>query len=114
MVSRRIHTVALLALLQSAALYAPLSAQDQDTDSRRQQRLASREEGEAIARTALQHWPQLRDKPDCSHLTHDVYAVAGLDYVYAPTNDVFDGIDGFERVARPHGHRDRSRRRILL
>jgi hypothetical protein len=43
----------------------------------------------------------LRDKPDCSHLTHDVYAAAGLDYEYAPTKDVFEGIEGFERVSNP-------------
>jgi NlpC/P60 family len=99
--SRRFQTVALLALLQTAGLYGPLSAQDQGKELRHPLRLVSREEGEAIARTALQHWPQLRDKPDCSHLAHEVYTAAGLDYVYAPTNDVFDGIEGFERVTRP-------------
>jgi NlpC/P60 family len=101
MASRRIQTVALLALLQTAAIYSPLSAQDQGKEAGRPLRLVSRDEGEAIARTALQHWPQLHDKPDCSHLAHDVYTVAGLDYVYATTNDVFDGIEGFERVTKP-------------
>jgi hypothetical protein len=101
MASRRIQTVALLVLLQTAAVYGPLSAQYQDKEVRRPLRVVSREEGEAIARTALQHWPQLHDKPDCSHLAHEVYTAAGLDYIYSTTNDVFDGIDGFERVTKP-------------
>lgn len=96
--SKCIQMVALLALLQTAAV---LSAQDQGAEGRRPLRLVSREEGEAIARTALQHWPQLRDKPDCSHLVHDIYTAAGLNYDYAPTNDVFEGIEAFERVSKP-------------
>ena len=52
-------------------------------------RVVSREEGTAIAQLTLQHWPQVRDKPDCSHLVHDVYAEAGLDYDFASSNEIF-------------------------
>jgi len=64
-------------------------------------RVVSREEGTAIAQLTLQHWPQVRDKPDCSHLVHDVYAEAGLDYDYASSNEIFEGIDSFQRVEQP-------------
>jgi NlpC/P60 family len=64
-------------------------------------RVASREEGTAIAQLTLQHWPQVRDKPDCSHLVHDIYAEAGLDYDYAASNEIFEGIESFQRVEKP-------------
>ena len=64
-------------------------------------RLVSRDEGTAIAQLTMQHWPQLRDKPDCSHLVHDIYAEAGLDYDYAASNEIFEGIDSFQRVESP-------------
>jgi hypothetical protein len=64
-------------------------------------RLVSRDEGTAIAQLTMQHWPQLRDKPDCSHLVHDIYAEAGLDYDYAASNEIFEGVDSFQRVESP-------------
>lgn len=64
-------------------------------------RAVSREEGTAIAQLTLQHWPQVRDKPDCSHLVHDIYAEAGLDYDYAASNEIFEGVDSFQRVESP-------------
>lgn len=51
---------------------------------------------------AAQEW--LSDpgvKPDCSHLTHDVYARAGYPYPYARSVDIYLGIRNFVRVKRP-------------
>jgi len=97
MLSRLQQIAALLALLLGIVVCSRAMAQDVG----QAQRLVSREEGEAIALAALQHWPQVHDKPDCSHLVHQVYAEAGLDYEYAPTNDIYDGIDLFQRVQTP-------------
>jgi hypothetical protein len=97
MLSRLQQIALLLALLLGIVVCSRAAAQE----GRQGPRLASREEGEAIALAALQHWPQVHDKPDCSHLVHEVYGEAGLDYEYAPTNDIFDGIDRFARVQKP-------------
>jgi cell wall-associated NlpC family hydrolase len=38
---------------------------------------------------------------DCSHLVHAIYAQAGLNYSYAPSSDLYAGIDGFQLVKKP-------------
>ena len=54
----------------------------------------------------------LRSERDCSHLVHAIYEQAGLPYSYAPSSEIYDGAEGFERVLKPqpgdlvvwHGH----------
>ena len=49
---------------------------------------------------------------DCSHLVHSIYQNAGFPYSYADSEDLYDGVKGFQRVAHPeaadlvvwHGH----------
>ena len=49
---------------------------------------------------------------DCSHLVHAIYERAGFPYAYASSDDLYDGVEGFQRVADPqpgdlvvwHGH----------
>jgi cell wall-associated NlpC family hydrolase len=49
---------------------------------------------------------------DCSHLVHAIYERAGFPYAYASSDDLYDGVQGFQRVAHPqpgdlivwHGH----------
>lgn len=49
---------------------------------------------------------------DCSHLVHAIYEQAGFTYSYAPSSDLYAGVDGFQRVKKPepgdlvvwHGH----------
>ncbi|HEY6370942.1 MAG TPA: NlpC/P60 family protein [Candidatus Sulfotelmatobacter sp.] len=38
---------------------------------------------------------------DCSHLVHTIYERAGFSYAYASSDDLYDGVQGFERVAQP-------------
>ena len=40
-------------------------------------------------------------EPDCSHLVHAIYERAGFYYAYAPSSDLFSGIEGFRRVKLP-------------
>jgi hypothetical protein len=40
-------------------------------------------------------------EPDCSHLIHAIYERAGLPYAYAPSSDLYAGVEGFERVKQP-------------
>lgn len=38
---------------------------------------------------------------DCSHLVHAIYARAGLPYAYAPSSELYSGVQGFRRVKQP-------------
>ncbi len=38
---------------------------------------------------------------DCSHLVHAVYQRAGFPYAYATSEDLYDGVEGFQRVSQP-------------
>lgn len=42
-----------------------------------------------------------RSEHDCSHLVHAIYDKAGFPYDYAPSDDLYDGVSGFQRVSRP-------------
>ena len=44
--------------------------------------------------------PRFRER-DCSHLVHAIYKKAGFPYSYASSDDLYDGIEGFQRVADP-------------
>lgn len=39
--------------------------------------------------------------PDCSHLVHAIYQRAGFSYSYAPSSDLYAGVEGFRRVKLP-------------
>jgi cell wall-associated NlpC family hydrolase len=58
----------------------------------------TRHEGLAIVRTALH---SRHHEADCSHLVHTLYERAGFPYDYAPSSDLYAGIDEFRRVANP-------------
>jgi hypothetical protein len=38
---------------------------------------------------------------DCSHLVHAIYERAGFPYAYAPSSELYAGVDGFQRVKQP-------------
>jgi cell wall-associated NlpC family hydrolase len=38
---------------------------------------------------------------DCSHLVHAIYERAGFPYAYASSDDLYEGVAGFQRVAQP-------------
>jgi hypothetical protein len=40
-------------------------------------------------------------EPDCSHLVHAIYEQAGFTYSYAPSSELYAGVDGFQRVKKP-------------
>jgi hypothetical protein len=58
----------------------------------------TRHEGLAIVHAALHS----RDREaDCSHLVHALYERASFPYDYAPSSELYAGIDEFRRVANP-------------
>jgi NlpC/P60 family len=61
-------------------------------------RLLSRNEGAALRDLALAQPSDLEPKPDCSHLMHQIFSAAGLDYPYANSFDLYIGVPQFRRV----------------
>jgi hypothetical protein len=59
-------------------------------------------EGETIVNAAWERERQTAGRPDCSHLVHEVYALAGYPYPYADSFDLYVGTKGFVRVVKPH------------
>ena len=64
-------------------------------------RALSRREGLALRNFALAQPANLEPKPDCSHLMHQTFAAAGLEYPYANSFDIYSGIPQFRRVKSP-------------
>lgn len=60
-------------------------------------RLLTAQEGRAVVDVALQQ-PIVSEKPDCSHLVHQILNDAGLTYPYATSSELFSGIPQFRRV----------------
>lgn len=58
-------------------------------------------EGEAIVSAAWQRSQETRRRPDCSHLVHEIYALAGYPYPYANSFELYTGTASFVRVAKP-------------
>jgi cell wall-associated NlpC family hydrolase len=42
-----------------------------------------------------------RSERDCSHLVHAIYQRAGFAYRYAPSSEIYAGIEGFQRIKQP-------------
>jgi hypothetical protein len=83
--------------ISSAQAQTALSAQQSESNSR----LLTAEEGRAIVNTAWGWEPSGEGTQDCSHLVHQVYLVAGYDYPYASSFDIYAGNENFGRVKTP-------------
>jgi hypothetical protein len=59
------------------------------------------DEGLAILNAALDSRHHAGINSDCSHFVHGLYENAGFHYEYAPSSDLYAGIDEFRRVAKP-------------
>lgn len=55
----------------------------------------------SVLAAALDRHVRRTSERDCSHLVHAIYEHAGFPYAYAPSDDIYAGIDGFERVKQP-------------
>ncbi len=55
----------------------------------------------SLLAAALDAHVQRQTEPDCSHLVHAVYVSAGYPYDYAPSSDLYAGVESFQRVKSP-------------
>lgn len=65
------------------------------------ERAVSFDDARAIVAAAREHRNQVRKKPDCSNLVHEVYRRAGFEYPYATSRELYAGIEHFVRVEQP-------------
>ena len=108
----RLHAKGGLLLLLFSLAGLPAGAQEKQGGSNRSYR-ATREapaspakpltldEGLAILNAALDSRHHAGFNSDCSHFVHGLYENAGFPYAYAPSSDLYAGIDEFRRVANP-------------
>jgi hypothetical protein len=59
------------------------------------------DEGLAILNAALDSRHHAGFSSDCSHFVHGLYQRAGFPYEYAPSSDLYAGVDEFRRVQNP-------------
>lgn len=71
-----------------------------DTYKRSSDFLFTEDDGLAVIAAAMDS-RTLRHSGDCSHLVQAIYRKAGFPYEYATSNDLFTGVEGFERVRQP-------------
>ena len=55
----------------------------------------------SLVAAALDNRVRHRSDADCSHLVHGIYEQAGFPFPYAPSKDLYAGVDSFERVKQP-------------
>lgn len=112
--------VALTIVLCGLALYSSRAQSPQPNDGvsagrstkRKAERPLNRKERREVIATVLDSKIPRRAERDCSHLVHSIYERAGFPYAYAPSDDLYDGVEGFQRVSHPqaadlvvwHGH----------
>lgn len=80
--------------------------------ARRPHRTITSDDGLSVIAAALDPKVRRYAGHDCSHLVHAIYDRAGFPYIYASSDDLYDGVDEFRRVSVPqpgdlvvwHGH----------
>ena len=55
----------------------------------------------SLLAAAMDRRVQREAEPDCSHLVHAIYEAAGFPYDYAPSSDLYAGVESFQRVKAP-------------
>jgi hypothetical protein len=90
-----------LAQRKTARSYGAYGTAGEDTAHQSTQRPLTLDEGLAIIGAALDSRHHKAISSDCSHFVHGLYERAGFHYTYAPSADLYAGIDGFERVTNP-------------
>lgn len=122
---RNLRNAALTLLLCGLPFWAALAQDVNDTPSTeiatksakknrasKSERTLNSDERLAVLASALDSKIPRLSEHDCSHLVHAIYDRAGFPYPYADSDDLYAGVNGFQRVSEPqpgdlvvwHGH----------
>jgi len=88
-----------MAVVLPAAAGSGATGEDRPSSEPSNTRLLTRAEGRELVHLALRHSTG-GQRPDCSHLVHEILIDAGLSYPYATSSEIFAGIPQFQRVRR--------------
>ena len=83
-----------------------------ETHARKPPRTLTPDDGLGVISAALDPKVRRYGGRDCSHLVHAIYERAGFPYAYVSSDDLYDGVEGFQRIEQPqpgdlivwHGH----------
>ncbi len=97
---------------QTASAASTASKDTSRSGAHPKDRTLTSDERLAVIASALDSKTPRRAERDCSHLVHAIYDRAGFPYSYADSDDVYAGVEGFQRVSKPqsgdivvwHGH----------
>jgi len=81
---------------EKATSYPPIKGKAHNDE-----KLLSADDGLAVISAALDSRVPRPSERDCSHLVHAVYERAGFPYAYADSDDLYKGVEGFQRVRHP-------------
>lgn len=90
-----------IAVAGAAAQERTRASQDREAGTEADLRLMTWTEGVDVIRVAWKNLSKFDSPIDCSHLVNEIYELAGLHYPYATSNQLYAGVDGFERVQTP-------------
>jgi cell wall-associated NlpC family hydrolase len=76
------------------------SQHKRQVQGRNVQHTLTRDDGLSVIAAALD-LRKLRPSGDCSHLVQAIYERAGFRYTFANSYDLYDGVEGFQRVFEP-------------
>jgi cell wall-associated NlpC family hydrolase len=79
----------------------PITRAASGNHGRKIERTLSPRDGLAVISAALNSKVRRYSEHDCSHLVHAVYDRAGFPYAYADSDDLYLGVEGFQRVTHP-------------
>lgn len=79
----------------------PLQEVAEGSHRRDSDRVLNEDDRLSVIAAALDPKVRRHATPDCSHLVHAIYEKAGLHYAYASSNDLYNGVEGFQRVNNP-------------
>jgi len=69
--------------------------------AQRPDRTLTPDDGMAVISAALDPKVRRHSGHDCSHLVHAIYERAGFPYAYASSDDLYAGVEKFQRVTHP-------------
>jgi len=86
------------AVLQRASANAN---DERDNDRALTQSSLNQDDRLSLIAAALDARVRRNSEHDCSHLVHAIYERAGFPYAYAPSSDLYAGVEEFQRVKLP-------------
>ena len=86
---------------QSAASSPSQPATSASRGQKNANRTLTPDDGLGVISAALDPKVRRYSGHDCSHLVHAIYERAGFPYVYASSDDLYTGVQGFQRVTHP-------------